>query len=342
MSGGPAGPAPPVGQDVRSLLATSADDLGSRAEARWVVAQALGVDAGELVARMAEAVAPAAAGAVQEMVRRRRAGEPLQYVLGSWAFRTLELAVDPRVLIPRPETEHLVDVALGELCRPVTGDRGGGRGAPDRGGPGRRPASRGPVVVDLGAGSGAIALSLAVEAPALGVVPLVWATDVSAGALEVLTANVARLAASRPEAAARVHPVLGSWFDALPPELAGHVRLVVSNPPYVSEAEWAALDPEVRDHEPRGALVPGPTGLEAVDAILADARTWLDPAGSVVVELAPGQARRVLATAVALGYVDAEVRRDLAGRPRVLVARREGAHDEAEGAGAPAAPSDPR
>jgi release factor glutamine methyltransferase len=97
--------------------------------------------------------------------------------------------------------------------------------------------------------------------------------------------------------------------------------LVVSNPPYVSQAEWEALDPVVRDHEPVGSLVPGPTGFEAIDAILAEATRWLAPGGSVVVELAPGLARRVTAKATELGYQGPEVRPDLAGRQRMLVAR---------------------
>jgi release factor glutamine methyltransferase len=114
----------------------------------------------------------------------------------------------------------------------------------------------------------------------------------------------------------------GSWFDALPPDLAGQVRLVVSNPPYVSASEWEQLDPVVRDFEPFGALVPGPTGLEAIEVLLDGARRWLAPGGSLVVELAPGQAAHVSNRATELGYVDPEVLHDLAGRRRMLVTRR--------------------
>ena len=113
----------------------------------------------------------------------------------------------------------------------------------------------------------------------------------------------------------------GSWFEALPPDLAGQLRLVVSNPPYVSASEWEELDPVVRDHEPFGALVPGPTGLEALEVLLHEARRWLAPGGSLVVELAPGQAPHVSYRATELGYVEPHVLDDLSGRQRMLVAR---------------------
>ncbi|HTZ09500.1 MAG TPA: HemK/PrmC family methyltransferase, partial [Acidimicrobiales bacterium] len=198
-------------------------------------------------------------------------------------------------------TEELVEVALGELRR-------------SRAGPGR-PV----VVVDLGTGSGAVGLSIAAEAPASDLA--VWVTDVSGDALAVARANLDLLAAARPAAAARVRVAQGSWFAALPPALGGGVDLVVSNPPYVAEGEWADLDPEVRDHEPRGALVAGPTGTEALAAILTGALPWLGPGAGVVLELAPAQAGAAQDLARSLGYAEVTVRPDLAGRARVLVAR---------------------
>jgi len=230
----------------------------------------------------------------ESMVARRAAGEPLQYVVGAWGFRGLDLLVDHRVLIPRPETEAVVEVALAELAR-----RGGG----------------GAVAVDLGTGSGAIALSLAVEAAPSEV----WATDRSADALAVARAN---LAGTGGRAAAVVRLAEGDWYGALPAGLAGRVDLVVANPPYLAEAEWAGLPTEVAAWEPRPALVAGPTGLEQVDAVVAGAAAWLAPGGALVVELAPHQADPAVAAAGSAGLVDAEVRPDLAGRPRVLVARR--------------------
>ena len=118
-----------------------------------------------------------------------------------------------------------------------------------------------------------------------------------------------------------MHVAPGSWFDALAPELAGHIDLAVSNPPYVSASEWHSLDPVVRNYEPLAALVPGPTGFEAVETLLTEAPRWLASGGSLVVELAPAQADAARDRADALGYERPSVRDDLAGRPRVLVAR---------------------
>jgi release factor glutamine methyltransferase len=229
----------------------------------------------------------------RRLVERRAAGEPLQYVLGRWGFRQLDLFVDDRVLIPRPETEQVVEVALGEL-RQLPG--------PD------------PVIVDLGTGSGAIALSLAAE----GGKGAVWATDHSAGALAVARANLAGMAG---RAATRVRLVEGSWWDALPGELQGRVSLAVSNPPYISSREMATLPEVVAAWEPHDALEAGPTGLEAIEVIVAGSPTWLARPGALVVEIAPHQAGAVGALARAAGFSDVRVETDLAGRERALVAR---------------------
>jgi len=173
-------------------------------------------------------------------------------------------------------------------------------------------------VADLGTGSGALALALAVELPDAEV----WATDVSDDALAVARANAAGLGS----AATRVRIAGGSWFDALPQELRGSLRLVVSNPPYVADFEAVDLPAVVADWEPRTALVSGPTGLEAIEVLVRDAREWLDPNGAaLVLELAPRLADAAAKLARAEGFVGVEVRRDLAGRERVLVARVGGA-----------------
>jgi release factor glutamine methyltransferase len=294
---------------VRDLLASVSLTLGPGPQARWIVAHVTGMRAVDLLATPDGAVTPADWDAARTIVDRCRAGEPLQYVLGTWAFRDLELHVDRRVLIPRPETEYVVEVALGELAAPTA----------------RHSAGSPVVAVDLGTGTGAIALSLALECEtatgsAAGPVE-VWATDESRDALDVCRANLAALAQRHPRAAARVHVAPGSWFDALAPELAGHIDLAVSNPPYVSASEWHSLDPVVRNYEPVAALVPGPTGFEAVETLLTEAPRWLAPGGSLVVELAPAQADAARDRADALGYERPSVRDDLAGRPRVLVAR---------------------
>jgi release factor glutamine methyltransferase len=233
------------------------------------------------------------------LVARRVGGEPLQYVLGHWSFRNLDVLVDRRVLIPRPETEITVEVALTELDRIRAG------------------SGSAPTVVDLGTGSGVIALSLARERPGVRV----WATDASAEALDVARANVAGMGGP---AATRIRVVEGPWWAPLPAALAGTVDLAVSNPPYVSSAEMTALDRVVTDWEPARALCAGATGLEDVAQILGEAPRWLRPGGAAVVELAPHQAERGVVLAQDAGLVGAEVRPDLTGRPRVLVARAAG------------------
>jgi release factor glutamine methyltransferase len=249
--------------------------LGSAVDAGRIVEEACGDD---WRLRLDEAVSTRAAVYVEQMVTRRLAGEPLQYVVGRWGFR-------------RPETESVVEVALEAL-----------ESFPSR-----------PTVVDLGTGSGAIALSLAAETSDAKV----WATDRSSDAMAVARANLAGLGRS----ATRVRLVEGSWFDALPPLLRGTVQLVVANPPYVSEGEMLDLPPEVAHWEPRQALVSGPTGLEDVEAIVTAAPVWLARPGAIVVELAPRQAEAAVVLAVRAGFTEVEIRPDLAGRPRALYAR---------------------
>ena len=274
-------------------------------EARWMVEQASGMDDGALAV---EGELPATVGGVRRvdaMVARRCAGEPLQYVLGQWSFRSLDLMVDSRGLIPRPETEQVVQVVLDELESMATGQSG--------------PAYQ-PTVVDLGTGSGAIALSIAVEHPTAVVI----ATDVSDDALGLAAANLAGVGM----AGSRVRLASGSWFTALSAsfaELAGAIDIIVSNPPYVASGE--VLPPEVADHEPVGALVAGPEGTEAVREVVLGARDWLRPGGAVIVELAPHQADVVAGLAADAGYHDVEVRCDLTGRQRMVMARWPGRDD---------------
>ena len=275
--------------------------IGSVREAGWIV---------EHVTRVLGLEGQAADEAAGALAGRRAAGEPLQYVLGRWPFRTVELDLDPRVLIPRPETEQLVEVALERLSNSL--------GNPDR--------VEGPTVCcDLGTGSGAIALALAAEAP-LGAAGLeVWATDWSTDALAVARANADRLDRAGLLRSARLELAEGSWFEALPPALLGRLDVVVSNPPYVAEAEFTDLDPTVRCYEPASALVAGPgsrgtPGMAEVEVILLAAQKWLRPTGSVLVEIAPHQADSAAAVARSAGFAGVTVEPDLAGRPRMVVA----------------------
>lgn len=316
-----------TGADVGAarLRAEVARRLGSDMEARWVLEEVLG--RGRADGR--HAVTDDARARIDRMVDRRLAGEPLQYVLGTWGFRTLDLAVDRRALIPRPETEQVVEVALAELAElaelatqavPTTQ---AAPAAPAE--PARPREAAGPLVVDLGTGSGAIALSLAAELAPRRPGLRVWATDADQAALALAGENLARVAAANPGVASAVRLAAGRWFDALPATVEGAVDLVVSNPPYVSAGEWVSLEPEVR-REPRSALVAGPgragtPGLADVEAVLEGARQWLVRPGAVVVELAPHQAEPALAVARRLGFSAARVAPDLAGRPRALVGR---------------------
>jgi release factor glutamine methyltransferase len=251
-----------------------------QAEARWLVEEA----APDLDAP----VTTRALAHLDAMLARRESGEPLQYVLGHWSFRALDLLVDPRVLIPRPETEMVAGEAIDELRRL------GGR-----------------LLVDLGTGSGAIALAVADEVTTAEV----WAVERSADALAVARANLAGIG----RAGARVRMVEGDWFTALPDELRGIVDVIVSNPPYVADDD--ELGPEVRDWEPVSALLAGPDGLDDLRRIVADAPAWLRRPGTLIVELAPTQADAVRALALEAGFDDAEVRHDLTARQRFVVAR---------------------
>ncbi len=274
----------------RHLYLEALERLSDRQAARWFVEEASG---GAWPAVLDEPVPARGEGAFRSMVARRQAGEPVQYVLGHWAFRDLDLMIDRRVLIPRPETEVVVEVALAELARLA--------------GP--------PLVVDLGTGSGAIALALATECAGAEV----WATDLSEDALAVASANLAGLGA---KAAGKARLVQGSWWRALPAALKGTIDLVVTNPPYIAESELASLPPEVCEWEPLQALVAGPSGLEALRAITADAPAWLGPRAAFVAEIAPHQDRAAVELAYSAGFEEAFVKPDLTGRPRVLVARR--------------------
>ena len=284
----------------RQLLAGAVDALDGAGvpapatDARRVVERASGLEGAELALHLGQEATGRAVAHLDAMVARRVAGEPLQYVVGAWGFRTLDLLVDRRALIPRPETEQVVERALAELDRRA----------------GEEPR----LVADLGTGSGAIALSVAKER----LRSEVWAADVSAPALAVARANLVAL--GRP--AARVRLVEGDWFDALPAGLAGRLDLVVSNPPYVAEGD--ELPAEVACWEPAGALVAGPTGREALEHLVAEAPGWLAHTGSLVLELAPHQAEAVRAAARAAGFAETAVYPDLAGRDRVLVARSPG------------------
>ena len=265
-------------------------------ETRRIIERASGFEGSEYVLGLDEAVTERGMHFHDLMVGRRMAGEPLQYVLGRWGFRTLDLIVDPRVLIPRPETEVVAALAIDRLrdMRSAGIDR--------------------PVAVDLGTGSGAIGLSLAVEVERVEV----WITDASEDALVVAGSNLTGIG----RAATRVHIAHGSWFAALPDHLRGSVDLIVSNPPYVAIDD--DIDDIVREWEPPGALFAGEDGLDDLRILVDGAIEWLRPGGSLVLEMSPPQVPVIVERATAAGFVMVEAVRDLSGRERAIVARNAG------------------
>ncbi len=253
-------------------------------EARRLLAVASGLDRAALLG-LAD-LPPAVGAAFADLAARRRAGEPLQYLEGTVQFGPLELAADRRALIPRPETELLWEMAVARLGR----------------------AGPGTVIVDLCTGSGNLALALKHAFPEARV----FGTDVSAEALGLAADNAARtgLDATWLE---------GDLFSPLPAALRGRVDLIVANPPYLAAHEVDALPIDVRDHEPRGALVAGPGGDEVLARIAEEAYWWLGVGGWLVAEIA---AARALAAQELFGAFDREIHPDLTGRDRILVARK--------------------
>jgi release factor glutamine methyltransferase len=271
---------------VRDLLVAATEELeragvpSPRVDAEWLLTHVLGVSRTQLYANGDEAPADGER-LFRDLVARRATREPLAYVLGEWGFRRLTLRVDPRVLIPRPETEAVV-----ERCLELLAD------------------AAEPRVLDVGVGSGAIALAIADEHPGAKVV----ATDNSPGALAV--AEVNRTSAGLED---RVELVQGQLFAGL----EGPFDLVVSNPPYVRPEELDGLEPEVSRFEPREALV----AHGVTEAIAEHALPRLAPGAPLVLETADGEARAVAALLAGLGYTDVRIGEDLARRERVVDGR---------------------
>lgn len=223
---------------------------------------------------------------IDTLAARRRGGTPLQYLEGSVQFGPVELVVDERALIPRPETERVWEEAVASL----------------------RQAGPGTMIVDLGTGSGALALALKHAFPSAQV----YGVDSDEKALDLAVENAARTGLD-------VSFFHGDLFDPLPEHLMGRIDLVVSNPPYVSEEEYEMLPDEIVAHEPRSALVAGRDGTEVLARIADEAFWWVGIGGWVICEIGETQGERA---ETLFGAFDREVRRDLAGRDRILVARR--------------------
>jgi release factor glutamine methyltransferase len=279
----------------RELLEETAAVVGARNEARWLCEEASGYFGSEFNEVLDQAVTKRSVAHLDAMVARVRTGEPLQYVLGHWSFRELDLMVDPRVLIPRPETELIVDLAK----KAMSAD------------------AHGAIAVDLGTGSGAIGLALAMELPRGSAE--IWITDSSRDALEVASANLAGLGVR----GNNVHVALGDWYEALPHVIRGRVALIVSNPPYIAAGD-SEVEKIVSDYEPHGALFAGSTGLEDLTVIINGSREWLSPNGALVVEIGHRQGSEAKRLATEAGFADVTIHQDLTGKDRFLTARLRG------------------
>jgi release factor glutamine methyltransferase len=270
------------------LLAELTSEVHSATEARWILERADQIAEGARIAPVA-----------RSMAARRAGGEPLQYVLGTWSFRNLELKVDERALIPRPETEQVVDAALERWRR-------------------TRPGDGALCIVELGCGTGAIALSLISELRGETRFGECVMTDVSSETLRLAGENAMALGA------AGVTLRLGNWFGALSEGLHGSIDILISNPPYVAESQRGHLDPVI-DWEPDIALYApqsreGVEGFAHVETLITQARTWLSPGGVLCLEMSEDHVAIAMALAEEVGLVGVEEIRDLAGMPRGMTA----------------------
>jgi len=276
-----------------------------RLEAEILLAHVLGAERIDLYLRYEDPVAEDERTAFRELVRRRAAGEPTRYLVGTCEFLSLAFKVTPDCLIPRPETEMLVEEVLrlsGATPAPLLEE-------------GEMESSGPLTAIDLCTGCGCVAVSLAVRLPDCRVT----ATDISPAALEV-----ARINAQAHDVGTRVTFLEGDLYDALDAADAAPADFLVANPPYVAEAEWDGLPREIREHEPRDALVAGPDGTEVIERILKGARAYLKPTATLLVEIGAGHGARAAETASTVrGLLNVRVLKDYAGLDRILVAQRE-------------------
>jgi len=262
-------------------------------EADWLLAHVLGLPSHALLLEGERAVSARQAERSWALIRRRASHEPLQYLLGTQEFRGLDMAVTPDVLIPRPETELLVEETLRAIAR-----------------------VSGPRLADVGTGSGCIAVAVVRERPDA----TVYALDISAPALAVARANAIRHGTFD-----RIRFIQTDLLEAFSARARERFDVIVSNPPYIPVGELDGLQPEVAHYEPRMALAAGSDGLTYHRQLLREVPTFLKPGGCLIMELGYGQADSVMSLARSSGAYDSVVcRKDTAGIERVLVARRSG------------------
>jgi len=275
------------------MVRRTQDDVGERTVAQWLCEHASGCDANEFSDILDELVSERSAQHLQSMLARYAKGEPLQYVMGRWAFRRLDLLVDSRVLIPRPETELLVEHVTRYALQKI------------------RDFGRGVAIADLGTGSGAVGLSVLHELPFESAE--VWMTDISEDALHVARANAAGV--GRNAVGARFGH--GSWYEALPEDLRGSLDVIVSNPPYIATGD-PLVGESVLNWEPHNALFAGVDGLNDLRAVVSGAVNWLVPGGLLAVEMGFTQANVVSQLFESAGFNNVSVHKDLAGLDRFV------------------------
>ena len=291
--------------DVRAALKTAMDKLSEAnvpshiLAAELLLIHTLGRDRAWLYTHPEEILPAADLNRFMMLVNRRAAGEPTQHLTGKQEFWGLEFEVTPDVLIPRPETEHVIEVALERL--------------------GQKEKTHPLRIADVGTGSGCLAVALAREFPQAEI----FATDISAPALEVARRNAARHNVS-----GRIQFIecnlLDAFLSAWPDSAGARFDLIVSNPPYIARRETASLPREVRDHEPAIALFPGETGTELYAPLIHQAEKLLDAGGTLVLELGYDSLDRVSSLLdAARGWIHVSATQDLAGIPRVIAAERE-------------------
>jgi len=284
------------GSSISHLVGSAAADLRSagielpRFEAEVLLCAAAGIRREEILAHPDRVLPGRAVAAFRRMVLRRAGHEPLAYITGRKEFMSLELEVSPDVLVPRPDSEVLVEQALEHLTRVTT-------------------TTPRPTVIDVGTGSGALALAIAANHPTAEV----WGVDISPAAIGVARRNAVRLGLAE-----RVRLVIGDLLSAPDLPAAGTADLVVANLPYVSSATLARLAPEVAIHEPKLALDGGADGLSLIRRLIPAASAALRPSGAIGLECDPAQCTLVFGMLEAAGYQSCAIGRDLAGRQRTV------------------------
>ena len=277
--------------DELALAEKALADVGvdtARTDAEWICAHVLGRRRGSLLVSPSEAFPNDDVTRFRELIARRAKREPLAYITGTVVFRGLELEVGPGSLVPRPETEITAERAIWHA---------------------RQRGPR-PTIVDVGTGCGAIALAIAAEVPNARI----FATERAGAARGWALRNLARTGL-------RCTLLPGDLMSLLHPALGGGVDVVVSNPPYIADEEFASLPPEVRRFEPREALLGGSTGLDVIVELLEQVRMWLAPGGWLIIEIGETQGERVKRLLKIIGYDEVVIAKDLAGRDRVAEAR---------------------